>query len=58
MPRFFAFQEHCRKIFTCGAPSALAKTLVATRYKQIRLFKMVEHSSAPFRYGRRLNSLH
>jgi hypothetical protein len=53
-----AFQGHCCKILSRGASSELAKKLVATRYKQIRFFKMVEHSSAPFRYGWRLNSLH
>ena len=57
MSPFFAFQEHCGKIFTAGAPSALAKKLVATRYKKSGVFKLVEHYCAPFRYGLRLTSL-
>jgi hypothetical protein len=58
MPRFFAFQVHCCKIFVFGARTALAKKLVATRYKELGLIKMVEHISAPFRYATRLNPLH
>jgi hypothetical protein len=58
MPRFLAFQEYCCKIFVLGEQSALAKKLVATRYKKFAFFKLVEHLAAPFRYGTRLNLPH
>jgi hypothetical protein len=57
MPHLFAFQVDCHEIFLLRRAERAGQKLVATCYKKFGFFKLVEHSTASFRYATRLNSL-